>query len=455
MEFKPHAYQRYAIDYIIKHPVAALFLDMGLGKTVTTLTAIEALMHDRFTVSRVLVIAPLRVARDTWPDEIEKWDHLHLSYAVAVGSAKERRQAIAKDADLTIINRENVPWLIEHFRWRWDMVVIDELSSFKNYRAKRHKALMRVRPRMDRIVGLTGTPSPNGLMDLFAEFKLLDGGKRLGRFITGYRATYFDPDKRNSYQVFSYKPKPDAEEAIYERIGDITVSMRATEHLAMPQLIASEVMVRMDARERGVYHELKKNLVLEIPDGEITATGAAALSGKLQQLAGGALYRDDGQAPVVVHDRKLEALEEIVEAAAGKPFLLAYWYRHEKERITAKLEALGATYGIISEPGVIQRWNAGDLSVGLIHPASAGHGLNLQAGGCHIVWYGPIWSLELYQQTNARLYRQGQKSRTVVVQHIVTKNTIDTQILAALRRKDQSQSALIAAVKAEIGVKND
>jgi hypothetical protein len=292
-------------------------------------------------------------------------------------------------------------------------------------------------------------------MDLFAEFKLLDGGKRLGRFITGYRATYFDPDKRNSYQVFSYKPKPNAEEAIYERIGDITVSMRATEHLAMPQLIASEVMVRMDARERGVYHELKKNLVLEIPDGEITATGAAALSGKLQQLAGGALYRDDGQAPVVVHDRKLEALEEIVEAAAGKPFLLAYWYRHEKERITAKLEALGATYGIISEPGVIQRWNAGDLSVGLIHPASAGHGLNLQAGGCHIVWYGPIWSLELYQQTNARLYRQGQKSRTVVVQHIVTKNTIDTQILAALRRKDQSQSALIAAVKAEIGVKND
>ena len=453
MQYNPHNYQKYVIEYIEKHPVSAVFLDMGLGKTSITLTAINNLIFDYFVVRKVLVIAPLRVAKNTWSAEINKWDHLNdLKYSIVVGTPAERKNALKADADIYIINRENIPWLTEYMgaAFDFDMVVIDELSSFKNYQAKRFKALMKARPSIKRIVGLTGTPSSNGLMDLFAEFKLLDMGERLGRFIGRYRNTYFMPDKRNGQVIFSYKPLPGAEDTIYRKISDITISMKAAEHLKMPKLVTTDYEVTLSEKEQRKYKDLKDNMVLQLSDDEITAANAASLSNKLCQMANGAIY-DDDKAVIHVHDRKLDALEDIIESMNGKPVLVAYWFKHDYDRIADRLKALNIPFEKLDTTVSIEKWNNGKIPVALIHPASAGHGLNLQDGGSALVWFGLTWSLELYQQTNARLYRQGQNSDTVVIMHIAAKDTIDERILKALKKKDSTQSALIDAVKAEIG----
>lgn len=452
MKYRPHEYQQYAIEYIETHPISAVLLDMGLGKTSITLTALQDLLFDRFEAHKVLIIAPLRVARNTWPAELQKWDHLQdLTVSVVVGNAEERKAALAKQADLYVINREMVLWLVEQsgYKFDFDTVVIDELSSFKNHQSKRFKALMKVRSKVKRIIALTGTPSSNGLMDLWAEFRLLDMGERLGRYITQYRTKYFMPDKRNAQIIFSYKPLPGAEEQIYDKISDITISMKAADFLPMPQRIESEYPVYLSEEEREKYDALKQEMVLQLPDEEITAANAASLSGKLSQLANGAIYTEEKNI-ITVHDRKLDALEDIIEAAAGKPILVAYWFQHDLQRITERLEALKVSYARISSPGSIELWNRGEFAVGLLHPASAGHGLNLQEGGSTLVWFGLTWSLELYQQTNARLWRQGQTASTVVIQHIVAKDTVDERILKALNEKNNTQEALIAAVKAEL-----
>ncbi len=443
----PHDYQKYAIEYIKSHPITALFLDMGLGKTVTTLTAIRDLMYDAFEVKRVLMVAPLRVARDTWPDELRKWNHLkELTCSVVVGTVAERRRALQQDADIYIVNRENLAWLYENSRLDFDMVVLDELSSFKNHQSKRFRAMKAMRPKVKRIVGLTGTPTGNGLMDLWAEFRILDMGERLGRYISQYRNLYFKPDKRNGMVVYSYKPLPGAEEAIYHQISDITVSMKATDYLEMPELVSVAKEVRLSETEKKRYDELKKSLVLKLPDGEVTSANAASLTLKLSQMANGAIYTDDKNV-VNIHDRKLEALEDLVESANGKSVLVAYWFKHDKDRIRERMEARE-----LKEPQDFADWNAGKIPVALIHPASAGHGLNLQQGGSILIWFGLTWSLELYQQTNARLWRQGQADKTVIIQHIVAKNTIDERILNVLKHKDGTQAALIEAVKADLGM---
>lgn len=447
MKFMPHDYQKYAIEYIKSHPITALFLDMGLGKTVTTLTAIRDLMYDAFEVKRVLVVAPLRVARDTWPDELRKWNHLkELTCSVVVGTVAERRRALQQDADIYIVNRENLAWLYENSRLDFDMVVLDELSSFKNHQSKRFRAMKAMRPKVKRIVGLTGTPTGNGLMDLWAEFRILDMGERLGRYISQYRNLYFKPDKRNGMVVYSYKPLPGAEEAIYHQISDITVSMKATDYLEMPELVSVAKEVRLSETEKKRYDELKKSLVLELPGGEVTSANAASLTLKLSQMANGAIYTDDKNV-VNIHDRKLETLEDLVESANGKSVLVAYWFKHDKDRIRERMEARE-----LKEPQDFADWNAGKIPVALIHPASAGHGLNLQQGGSILIWFGLTWSLELYQQTNARLWRQGQADKTVIIQHIVAKDTIDERILNVLKHKDGTQAALIEAVKADLGM---
>ena len=452
MQFNPHDYQRFAIDFIKEHTNAAVFLDMGLGKTVITLTALDDLLFDSFEVSRVLVVCPLRVAKTTWPQEIAKWDHLrHLRYSVVVGTPKERIAALSRPAELYIINRENVQWLVEEsgLPFDYDMVVIDELSSFKSYQAKRFRSLLKVRPGIKRIVGLTGTPSSNGLMDLWAEFRILDMGKRLGRVITHYRNTFFRPDKRNGQVVFSYKPLPGAEEQIYDAISDITISMKAADHLQMPECVMNEVTVTLSEKERKAYDAMRSELVISLGDAEIDAGNAAALSNKLSQMANGAVYTDDGDVEHV-HDQKLDALEDIIESMNGKPLLVAYWYQHDLNRIEERLRMRKIGFARLDSDASIAKWNRGELPVALIHPASAGHGLNLQSGGSTLCWFGLTWSLELYQQTVARLYRQGQASQTVVVQHIITDGTIDERILKALQYKDRTQSALIDAVRANL-----
>lgn len=451
MQFRPHDYQKYAVQFIKDHPVSALFLQMGLGKSVITLTAINDMMFDSFEISKVLVIAPIRVCQDTWPKEIRKWDHLSaLRYSIALGTEKERLEALRKDADIYILNRENVQWLIEktNIVFDYDCIVIDELSSFKNHQSKRFRALMKVRTKVKRVIGLTGTPSPNGLMDLWAQFRVLDMGERLGRYITRYRLKWFQPDRRNGMQVFSYKPLPGAEEGIYRAIGDITVSMKSTDHLDMPECILSERTVHLDEGEKRFYSSLKDELVAEWKGLELTASNAAVLSGKLLQLANGMVYCDDGS--VEIHSRKLDALEDLIEEANGNPVLVAYWFHHDYERISEKLRKLGVVFMDLRSEEAIGKWNRKELAVGLIHPASAGHGLNLQEGGDTIIWYGPIWSLELYEQTNARLWRQGQKSGTVVVQHIIAEGTIDEKVIAALHAKSDVQEKLMEAVKAEV-----
>ncbi len=448
-----HGYQRYAADFIVNHDTAAILLDCGCGKTVITLTAIESLLRDRFEVGRILVICPIRVAQ-VWAEEIGKWSHLQgLRYSIAVGTESQRRYALGTDADIYIVNRDVVPWLVEHYggaAWKWDMLILDELSSFKNPQAKRFKALLKVRPKVRRIVGLTGTPSSNGLMDLWAEYRLLDLGERLGKFIGGYRSQYFRPDKTNGIIVYSYKPLPGAEERIYSRIADMTISMRCTDLLQMPELISVPYEVSMSPQEQEVYSRLKQDLVLSLPDGEVTASNAAALSGKLSQMSNGAVYNDDGGV-VTIHNRKLDALEDLIEAANGKPVLVAYWFKHDYDRITERLRSIGIRYAKIDTEESISRWNRKMIPVGLIHPASAGHGLNLQAGGSTMIWFGLTWSLELYIQTNARLWRQGQVSSTVVIQHIIMKGTVDERILKALQQKEVTQDALMEAVKAQLG----
>lgn len=446
MKYSPHNYQKYATDFIINHPVSAVLLEMGLGKSVISLSAINELMLDYFDVSRTLVIAPLRVANSTWPDEIKKWDHLkHLNYSVVIGSEKERLDALRKPAHIYLINRENVDWLITKsgVSWKFDMVVIDELSSFKSYQAKRFKSLLKVRPKIKRIVGLTGTPSSNGLMDLWAEFRLLDMGERLGRYITYYRQNFFVPDKRNQQMIFSYKPKEGSEKMIYSLISDITISMKSKDFLKMPECVMNEVVVSLSDKEQKLYDSLKQDMVLSLEENEIDAINAAALSNKLLQMSNGAVYNDDKES-LHIHDRKLDALEDLIEGANGKPVLIAYWFKHDLERIKERFDVRE-----IKTAKDISDWNKGKIPVALIHPASAGHGLNLQAGGSTLIWFGLTWSLELYQQTNARLYRQGQDS-TVVIHHILTKGTIDEDVMKALKSKKKIQDALIDSVKARL-----
>ena len=451
MRFNPHKYQQFAIDFIIHNPIVAILLDMGMGKTALTLMAIQFLMYETFEVSKVLVVCPLRVTR-TWRDEIEKWDQLRgLTYSIVTGTAAQRKKALSKDADIYIINRDNLQWLIEKsgLPFDFDMVVLDELSSFKNHMTARHKAFMKVRPRISRVVGLTGTPAPNGLMDMFAEFKALDMGQRLGRFIGQYRLQYFKPDRFNGPIVYSYKLLPGAEEAIYDRISDITISMKAVDYLDMPELISTEYPVYLDEKETERYQNLKKELVMETDEHEVTASNAAALSNKLSQMANGAVYSDDDTV-VEIHDKKLLALEDLIESANGKPILVAYWYKHDYSRIVERLKKLDVEFMKIDSDESITKWNNREIPVGLIHPASAGHGLNLQQGGNTMVWFGLSWSLELYQQCICRLYRQGQTEGTVTIIHIITKDTIDERIMKALSDKDTTQASLIEAVKATI-----
>lgn len=449
MHYTPHDYQAQAINYICTHPQCVLLLDMGLGKTVITLTAIQALLATGHA-SKVLVIAPLRVARDTWPTELNKWDHLHpLQASVVVGDKATRLAALATDADIYIINRENVDWLINHsgHDWDFDTVIIDELSSFKSTKAARFKALKKVRPHIRRIIGLTGTPTSNGLMDLFAQFRLIDEGERLGTYITHYREKYFVPDKRSRTQIFSWKPRKHGEQHIYDAIADITLSMRTVDYLTLPPLTTTTYTVHVPDPARKAYDQFKANMVTELAGDIIDAANAAVLAGKLQQLANGALYTDT-DTTAEVHAAKLDALEDLVEAANGKPLLVAYWFKHDAARIKNRFTHARE----LSSSQDFTEWNSGKVPLALIHPASAGHGLNLQAGGSILVWFSLTWSLELYQQTNARLYRQGQTEPVTII-HIATAGTVDEKIMAALESKNVTQSALIEAVKAELNPK--
>lgn len=455
MIYKPHDYQRYAEEFVVSHPVAAVFLQCGLGKTIITLSALQRLMHDSFEVSKTLIIAPLRVASVTWKEEIEKWEHLKgLTYSVCVGTSKERVAALRREADIYIINRENVEWLVTTLgsSFDFDCLVLDELSSFKSYSSKRFRVLMKVRPMVKRIIGLTGTPAPNGLMDLFAEFKVLDMGERLGRFITGFRNEYFVPDKRNQNIIFSYKLRPGAEERIYERIADITMSMKALDYIKMPDLITNDIKVHMSAEEMRVYKDLKEEMVADLEGVQVTALTAGSLATKLMQAASGAIYKDGGKY-IPFHEKKLDALEERIEAMNGQSVLVAYWFRFDKERIENLLKKMGVSYTFLDTSDGIKAWKEKKAQVGLIHPASAGHGLNIQSGGNTLIWYTVPWSLELYEQTVARLWRQGQKDGTVVIEHLVTAGTIDERILKAIGKKEITQSSLMDAVKADLGVK--
>ena len=449
MKYKPHDYQHFTTNFITAHPEAAIFLGMGLGKTIITLTAIKSLILDSFEVTKVLIIAPLRVARDTWPAELEKWDHLaDLRMSAMVGDKKTRTAALNQDADIYVINRENIPWLVDTTwpDWPFDMVIIDELSSFKSHQARRFKALRKCRPKIRRIVGLTGTPAPNSLLDLWAQFALIDGGQRLGKFITHYRDRYFLPDKRNGPQVYSYKLKEGADQEIYDQIADITVSMRTTDYLQLPPLTITDYPVSMSKAEEAKYKQLKKDMVLELEDGDVVdAPTAAALAGKLQQASSGAIYTDDEGGYLELHGRKLDALEDIIESANGEPVLIAYWFKHEVPRILQRLPRAVQ----LNSSQDFRAWNRGEIPIGLIHPASAGHGLNLQDGGHLLVWLTLPWSLELVEQTNARLFRQGQK-QPVTITRITCTGTIDQRVTSALETKDSTQTALVEAVAAEL-----
>lgn len=445
-QFVPHAYQQVAIEKIIENPAYALLLDMGLGKTVSTLTAIDTLMNDYFDVTKVLVIAPKRVAEDTWSREIEKWEHLHhLTVSKVLGDVKTRRRALQKKADIYVINRENVEWLVEETgkHWDFDMLVIDELSSFKNPQAKRFKALRKIRPRIKRVVGLTGTPAPNGLLDLWSQMYLMDCGERLEKTVTAYRRKYFNEMNRGNFKA--YELREEAENQIYEQIKDISLSMKAKDYLkALPDAVYNVVTVDIADKERALYKQLEKEYILEFSEGDVVASTAAVLSNKLLQLSSGAVYNDNDGVQLV-HDAKLDALDEIVESAQGQPILVFYNYQHDVARIKKRFKQAQELGGSES----IERWNNGDIPILLAHPASAGHGLNMQDGGHIIVWFGINWSLELYMQANARLHRQGQKE-TVIIHHLVLRDSIDERVMEVLQGKEQQQEALMEAVKARM-----
>src|SRR5690554_2760415 len=452
MRFKPHDYQVYTINQIRRKSKIALILDMGLGKTVCTLTALNDLMYDSFEVNKVLVIAPLRVADMTWPDEVEKWDHLkNLRISKIIGTAKQRLEALERRADIYIINRENTKWLIDYYlsktkKWPFDTIVIDESSSFKNHQSKRFKALKKAAAVSKRVIELTGTPAPNSLMDLWAQIYLLDQGERLESSITRFRNKYFNPDKRNQVVVFSYKPKPGAEKEIYNRISDITVSLKAEDHLKMPERIDNFIKLKMPRNVRAIYEEMERNYLVSIDEETITATSAGVVANKLLQMANGAAY-DENRKVIHIHDLKLEALEEIIKENEGKPIMVLYNYQHDYDRLMKRLKEYKPK--TLTSKIMLNKWNRGEIRILLAHPASMGHGLNLQAGGNIIVWFGLTYSLENYLQANARLYRQGQKD-TVIINHLIVEDTEDENAINRLTQKRMNQDELIEAVKAKI-----
>lgn len=451
MKFDPHPYQVYCINRVIDYSALGLFLDMGLGKTVITLTAINELMYYRFAVSRVLVIAPKKVAEATWQREAAKWDHLkHLRFSAVLGSQAKRIRALNTPADIWVINRENVPWLVDYYQnaWPFDMVVIDESSSFKNHRAKRFKALTWIRMNITRIVELTGTPAPNGLIDLWAQIYLLDGGERLGRYITHFRERYFDPDKRNAQQVFTYTPKPGADDAIHQRISDICISLKAEDYLQLPDCTVNDIPVVLDTKAQAQYNRLEREMLLQVDQKTIDAGTAAVLSNKLLQLCNGAVY-DDQQNVVEIHNCKIEAFMELVEQLNGQPALVFYNFQHDKDRILAALAKSGLRVRVLSGPQDETDWNARRIDILLAHPASCAYGLNLQDGGNHVIWFGLNWSLELYQQANKRLHRQGQKQK-VIIHHLSVVDSRDEDVVAALADKSATQDKLIESLKARI-----
>lgn len=449
MKYTPHEYQQFCEDFLLDKPAAGLLLDMGLGKTVITLTTVARWMYDRFEINKVLVVAPLRVAEDTWTKESAKWDHLQgLRVVRVLGTEAQRIRALQTDADIYCINRENIPWLVKYYgaRWPFDGVVLDELSSFKNPSSKRFKAMRKVRPLIKRIVGLTGTPSPNGLIDLWAQIYLLDQGERLGRTLTEYRNRYFNPGRRNGYVVYDWVPKPGAEDEIYNKISDICVSMKACDYIKLPERVDVVHTVKLDDAARAAYAEMEKEAVLELgPDAVVDAGTAAVVSNKLLQIANGAVYDEDGRVHPI-HHAKLDALEDIIEAINGRPVLVFYSFRHDLERIMRRFPLAKKLEGAAE----IDAWNRGEIPILLAHPAGAGHGLNLQAGGNHIVWFGLPWSLELYQQANARIHRQGVKGERVTITHLVAEGTIDEDVMRVLARRATRQDALLEAVKARI-----
>ena len=448
MLYKPYPYQAAAEKWILEHKKCGLFLEMGLGKTVVTLTAIKRLIED-FAVIRVLVVAPLRVAATVWAEEAWKWDHLHgLRFSKVLGSREEREAALQQDADVYVINRENVSWLVEHQaktkRWPFDMIVLDELSSFKSPKAERFKALRRTLPAVRRVVGLTGTPAPNGLIDLWSQIYLLDKGERLGRTIGAYRQQYFVPGHTNGMVVYNWVPRNGAPAEIYGKVGDICMSMTAEDYLQMPDRIDITVPVALPESARKAYETMERDLVLPMQDKAITAQNAAVLAGKLLQLSNGAIYTEDREY-IEVHSAKLDALEDLIEAANGEPVLVYYAFQHDKDRI---MKRFPKAKNLFSSRDV-DAWNRGEIEILLAHPSSAGHGLNLQQGGHIMVWYGLTWSLEQYQQANARLYRQGQQ-KPVTIYHMVTTGTVDEDVLKVLTGKAARQDALIDAIKGRI-----
>lgn len=448
MECNLHQYQEYSVDFAIKNRYCGLLLDMGLGKTLSSLSAISELIHTFGVIDNVLVIAPLSVAEKTWTDEIEKWDHLNdLTWSKILGSQKQRLEALNQKADVYIINRENVVWLVEHFKTKWPFktVIIDELSSFKDSKSKRFKALRKVRPKMERVIGLTGTPAPNSLIDLWPQIYLLDQGERLGKTITQYRQTYFTPGQANGHIVYSWVLKPNAEAEIYSKISDICISMKAKDYLNLPERVTNNVNVNLSDKELKQYHQLEKEYILEMTDSDVVASNAAVLANKLLQLANGSIY-DEGGISQFVHDKKIQALENIVDEANGQPVLVFYQFKHDLDLILKKFKSAKV---LNVKAGDIKKWNDGEIPILLAHPQSAGHGLNLQKGGHIIVWYGLTWSLEYYQQANARLDRQGQ-TESVIIHHIIAENTIDERVLDVLDGKTKGQDALIDAVKARI-----
>lgn len=454
MKYDAYEYQKQATTFLEEHPVAALFLDMGLGKTVITLTALLHLLEKK-EIRKVLIIAPLRVAKYTWPQELEKWDHLKtLSYSVAIGSAKERVKAFEKEVDLYIINRENVKWMVQNIPFTFDAIVIDELSSFKNPDAKRFYYLNQVRSKAKRMIGLTGTPPSNGLTDLYGEISILDGGERFGNSLEKFCEKYFYLWWSKDGTYFSYRLRCGAKEEIYEKISDITMSMKAVDYVKMPDLIISETRVLLSPKEQEVYDKMCAQATADIDLNTVSASNSRGLITKLTQMANGAVYSDRNSI-AVIHDRKLDALEDMIESMNGKPLLVVYWYKHDLYRIEERLSKIGVKYTQLDKGRGIEEWNKGNISVGLVHPMRVGHGLNLQEGGSTICWFSLTWSLELYQQMNARLYRQGQKENAVVVQHIIAADTIDEDIMNALQRKEKTQSGLIDAVKARLRAQPD